>query len=68
VLSVGYSKHTNVGIVLSNSSNGNVMESQSVSGYHVHLEFRTEKKGNETIVFLLCVLVVAFGKFCLSLE
>ena len=25
------------------------MASQSVSGYHAHLEFRTEKKGNETM-------------------
>ena len=33
-LSVGYSKRTNAGIVLSNSNNGNVMGSQSVSGYH----------------------------------
>ena len=32
------------------------------------LEFRTEKKGNETMGFLLCFLVFAFGKFCLSLE
>ena len=47
MLSVGYSKRTNAGIVLSNSNNGNVMGSQSVSGYHAHLEFRTEKKGNE---------------------
>ena len=69
MLSVGYSKHANVGTVLSNSSNyGNVMASQSVSGYLSHLEFRTEKKRNETMVFLLCVLVVAFGKFCLPLE
>ena len=29
------------------------------------LEFRTEKKGNETMAFLSSVLVVAFGKFCL---
>ena len=34
MLSVGYSKRTNAGIVLSNSNNGNVMGSQSVSGYH----------------------------------
>ena len=32
------------------------------------LECRTEKKGNEAMAFLSCVLVVAFGKFCLSLE
>ena len=34
----------NIGIVLSNSNNGNVMASQSVSGYHAHLELRTEMK------------------------
>ena len=68
MLSVGYSKRTNAGIVLSNSNNGNVMGSQSVSSYHAHLEFRTENKGNESVGFLLCGLVFAFGKFCLLLE
>ena len=68
MLSVGYPKHTNAGIVFSNSNIGNVRGSQSVSGYHAHLEIRTEKKGNESMGFLLCGLVFAFGKFCLSLE
>ena len=62
MLSVAYSKDTNVGIVLSNSSNGNVMASQSVSGYHAHLEFRREKKGNETMVFLFLCFGICFWK------
>ena len=58
----------NKGIVLSNSNNGNVMVSHSVSCYHAHFRTQDREQGNETMGFLLCVLVVAFGKFCLSLE
>ena len=44
------------------------MASHSVSRYHAHFRPQDREKGNETMGFLLCVLVVAFGIFCLSLE
>ena len=58
---------TNI-IVLRNSNNSTVMASHSVSRYHAHFRPQDREKGNETMGFLLCVLVVAFGIFCLSLE
>ena len=41
------------------------MASHSVSRYHAHLGIQDREEGNETMGFWLCVLVVAFGKFCL---
>ena len=44
------------------------MASHSVSHYHAPFRTQDREEGNETMGFWLCVLVVAFGKFCLSLE
>ena len=53
----------NKGIVLCNSNNGNVMVNHSVSCYHAHFRIQDREGGNETVGFLLRVLVVAFGNF-----
>ena len=42
------------------------MASHSVSGYHAHFRTQDREEGNETMGFLLSVLVVAFGKFCVA--
>ena len=39
------------------------MVNHSVSCYHAHLRIQDREEGNETVGFLLCVLVVAFGNF-----
>ena len=54
----------NKGIVFSNSNNSNVMASHCVSRYHAHFRTQDREEGNELMGFLLSVLVVSFGKFC----
>ena len=39
------------------------MVSHSVSCYHAHFRIQDREEGNETVGFLLRVLVVAFGNF-----
>ena len=58
----------NKAIVLSNSNNGNVMASHSMSGYPADFRTQDRDEGNETMGFFVFVLVVACGRFFLSLE
>ena len=62
MLSVGYSKRTNAGIVLSNSNNGNVMVSNSVSGYHAHFRIQDREKGKWNNGILVVFFGICFWK------